>query len=136
MFSVQTQHLKKAADIWIEEDGKPVNLYEITVKKVDVKRLNDSLHALNDMDMVDSNIHFICRLPEDVTTLGELVDGTYNYKGKAFNFIDLRSFILTLVALLTTKQLENIINELTSFIENVERPISTKNGWNSIFNGN
>lgn len=125
---------KKAADIWIEEDGKPVNLYEITVKKVDDKRLSDSLHALHDMDMVDSNIHFICRLPQDTSTLGELTEGTYNYKGKAFNFIDLRSFTLTLVAMLTTEQLEAIISELASFIENIERPISTKNGWNSIFN--
>lgn len=125
---------KKAADIWIEEDGKPVNLYEITVKKVDDKRLNDSLHALHDMNMVDSNIHFICRLPQDTSTLGELTEGTYNYKGKAFNFIDLRSFTLTLVAMLTTEQLGAIIDELASFIENIERPISTKNGWNSIFN--
>lgn len=126
---------KKAADIWVEEDGKPVNLYEITVKKIDVKRLSDSLHALNDMGMLDSNIHFICRLPEDTSTLGELMDGTYNYKGKLFNFIDLKSFILTLVAILTTEQLESIISELTSFIENIERPISTKEGWNIIFNG-
>ncbi|MGP5303273.1 hypothetical protein [Psychrobacter celer] len=125
---------RKAADIWIEENNKPVNLYEITVKKIDVKRLNDSLHALNDMNMIDSNIHFICRLPEDVATLSILKDGTYNYQGKKFNFIDLRGFILTLVALLTTKQLKSIINELTSFIEDVERPISTKDGWNNIFN--
>lgn len=125
---------KKAADIWVEEDGKPINLYEITVKKVDIKRLDDSLHALHDMNMLDSNIHFICRLPEDTKTLGELIEGTYNYKGKAFNFVDLRSFILTLVAILTTEQLGAIIKELASFVENIERPISTKNGWNSIFN--
>lgn len=62
---------KKAADIWVEEDGKPVNLYEITVKKkVDIKRLSDSLHALHalhalhDMNVLDSNIHIICRLPD------------------------------------------------------------------------
>lgn len=125
---------KKAADIWVEEDGKPVNLYEITVKKIDIKRLDDSLHALNDVNMLDSNIHFICRLPEDTSALGKLMNGTYNYKGKLFNFIDLRSFILTLVALLTTEQLGTIIDELTSFIENIERPISTKDGWNSVFN--
>lgn len=125
---------KKAADIWVEEDGKPVNLYEITVKKVDIKRLDDSLHALHDMNMLDSNIHFICRLPQDTSSLGELTAGTYNYKGKVFNFIDLRSFVLTLVAILTTEQLGAIIDELASFIESIERPISTKNGWNKVFN--
>lgn len=124
---------KKAADIWVEEDGKPVNLYEITVKKVDVKRLDDSLHALHEMNMLDSNIHFICRLPQDTSTLGELTAGTYNYKGKTFNFIDLRSFVLTLVAILTTEQLGSIIDELASFIAKIERPISTKSGWNNIF---
>lgn len=125
---------KKAADIWVEEDGKPVNLYEITVKKVDIKRLSDSLHALHDMDMLDRNIHFICRLPQDTSPLGVLIDGTYNYEGKVFNFIDLGSFVLTLVAMLTTEQLGAIIDELASFIESVERPISTKKGWNNIFN--
>lgn len=125
---------KKAADIWVEENSKPVNLYEITVKTIDKKRLDDSLNALHDMDMLHSNIHFICRLPQDTSKLGELTAGTYKYKGKAFNFIDLRSFVLTLVAMLTTEQLGDIIAELASFIENIERPISTKDGWNDIFN--
>lgn len=132
VFSTNTTS-KKAADIWIEENEQPINLYEITVKKVDVKRLDDSLSALNDMDMLSSNIHFICRLPEDTNTLGELVNGTYIYKGKRFNFIDMKSFMLSLVALLKTEQLENIIDELTFFIGAVERPISTKNGWNKVF---
>lgn len=133
VFSTNTTS-KKAADIWIEENGQPINLYEITVKKVDIKRLDDSINALNDMDMLSSNIHFICRLPEDTNTLDELVNGTYIYKGKRFNFIDMRSFMLSLVALLKTEQLKNIIDELTSFIEAVERPVTTKAGWNKIFN--
>lgn len=132
-FSTNTTS-NKAADIWVEENLQPINLYEITVKKIDNKRLDDSLHALNDMELLNSNIHFICRLPEDVSTLGTLVDGTYNYRGKQFNFIDLKSFILSLISLLKTEQLENIIGELTSFVESVDRPIETKNGWNSIFN--
>ncbi len=39
-----------------------------------------------------------------------------------------------MIALLKTEQLKNIIDELTSFIEYVERPVATKLGWNSIFN--
>lgn len=124
---------KKAADIWVEKDSIPINLYEITVKKVDTKRLSDSLHALSDMNMLDKNIHFICRLPDDTRTLEGLENGTYNYQGKRFNFIDLKEFILTTVALLTTEQLKNIIRELSVFIESIDRPISTKEGWNSIF---
>ena len=124
---------KKPADIWIEEFNEPVNLYEVTVKKVDIKRLDDCLQSLNSLEMLDKNIHFICRLPEDVSSLDNLINGTLNYKGKNFNFIDLRFFILSLVALLDAEQLENIIDSLTSFIKEVDRPISTKDGWNSIF---
>lgn len=124
---------KKPADIWIEDTGIPINLYEITVKKVDVKRLDDCLQSLNSLDILDKSIHFICRLPEDTNTLDSFTNGTFNYKGKSFNFIDLQSFILSLVALLTSEQLKLIIDELASFIKKVDRPISTKDGWNSIF---
>jgi hypothetical protein len=124
---------KKPADIWIEDVGIPINLYEITVKKIDVKRLDDSLQSLNSLGMLDKNIHFICRLPEDVSSLNSISNGTFNYKGKNFNFVDLKSFILSLVALLTKVQLNMIIDELASFIKKIDRPVSTKDGWNSIF---
>lgn len=124
---------KKPADIWIEQDGIPINLYEVTVKKVDAKRLDDSLQALNNMKMLDKHIHFICRLPEDIASLTSVTDGTLNYKGKKFNFIDLRNFILSLVSMLTLEQLTAIISDLTSFMKRIDRPITTKDGWNSIF---
>ncbi|EKF9175826.1 hypothetical protein [Vibrio diazotrophicus] len=125
---------KKPADVWIEKLGQPVNLYEITVKKVDFKRLDDCLQSLNSLGMLDKNVHFICRIPEDTLSLTGYENGTFNYKGKNFNFIDLKAFILSLVSLLTTEQIKDVIEKLTSFIKAVDRPISTKDGWNSIFN--
>lgn len=124
---------KKPADIWVEEYGEAINLYEVTVKNIDIKRLDDSLEALHDIDMLDKNIHFICRLPEDVKSLKGFSKGTYKHRGKAFNFIDLHSFVLSLIAILTPEQLNSIIVNLTDFIGHVERPIATKEGWNSIF---
>jgi len=38
---------KKPADIWLELDGNETNLYEVTVKPISKKRLDDSLDALN-----------------------------------------------------------------------------------------
>ncbi|WP_222422822.1 hypothetical protein, partial [Yersinia bercovieri] len=60
---------KKPADIWLEDEGKILNLYEITVKKIDYKRLDDSIQSLVDTDSLDKPILFICRLPYDINTL-------------------------------------------------------------------
>lgn len=125
---------KKPADIWVEEKNKPTNLYEVTVKKIDIKRLDDSFSSLSDMNMLEANIHFICRLPQDTSTLDGLINNTYTYKGKPFNFIDLESFILTLVALLTPVQIDCLMRDLVEFILDLQRPVKTKLGWNKIFN--
>ncbi|EJI1385449.1 hypothetical protein NB475_12960 [Vibrio alginolyticus] len=125
---------KKPADIWLELDSNSYNLYEVTVKKIDHKRLDDSLQALQAMDMLEKSVHFICRLPEDVSTLTEYQDGVCVYKGKSFNFVDLKQFILATVTLLDIDAIERVTDSLVKFIGQLERPISTKEGWNTIFN--
>lgn len=125
---------KKPADIWLELDSNSYNLYEVTVKKIDYKRLDDSLQALQAMEMLDKSVHFICRLPEDVSTLTEYQDGVCLYKGKSFNFVDLKQFILTIVTLLDTDAIERVTDKLVQFISQIERPVSTKEGWNTVFN--
>ena len=125
---------KKPADIWLELNNNSYNLYEVTVKKVDYKRLDDSLQALHAMGMMEKSVHFICRLPEDVSTLTEYQDGICAYKDKSFNFIDLKQFILTAVTLLDVDAIEKITDSLVEFIGQIERPISTKEGWNKVFN--
>jgi hypothetical protein len=127
---------KKPADIWIEENGDPINLFEVTVKKVDKKRLDDCLQSLNAMKLTDRNINFICRMPDDISTLESAVNGTYLYKGKKFNFVDIYHFILSIIAMLKAEQINAIIEKLADFMQQVTRPISTKEGWNSIFANN
>ncbi|GLT15514.1 hypothetical protein [Vibrio algivorus] len=124
---------KKPADIWLELDNNSYNLYEVTVKKVDHKRLDDSLQALSAMNMSGKSVHFICRLPEDVATLNGYHDGVCSYKGKTFNFVDLKQFILTIVSLLDNDAIERVTSKLVQFITHIDRPISTKEGWNLIF---
>lgn len=125
---------KKPGDIWLEESEDPFNLFEVTVKKVDFKRLDDCIDSLHAVSMLDKQVTFICRVPEDVTTLN-LSDNSYiEYKGKVFNFVDIKNFIPSLIALLSAEDLAKMLSEIQDFVEMLERPVVTKNGWNSIFN--
>ena len=125
---------KKPADIWLELEGEPYNLFEVTVKKIDSKRLDDSIQSLHSVDMLNHQISFICRIPDDIKSLENIEDGTLVYKGKVFNFVDIRAFILSNVSLLSTNEIQEIIIELQDFIGQVDRNLTTKNGWNEIFN--
>ena len=124
---------KKPADIWLEIDDVPFNLFEITVKVVDKKRLDDCIQSLNSLDVLHLPVHFVCRLPTDIRTLTNVEDNALNYKGKIFNFIDIKSFIFTLSSLLTIEQINELMDELQAFVQLIGRPVKTKNGWAEIF---
>jgi hypothetical protein len=124
---------KKPADIWLEKDGEPIILFEITVKKIDAKRLDDCLQSLNSLNMLTQPVNFVCRLPIDVSSLKNLKNGALTYKGKMFNFIDIKGYILCLSSLLVEKQIHEILSELHAFMEKIDRPVTTKEGWNKIF---
>jgi hypothetical protein len=124
---------KKPADIWLEINNTAFNLFEITVKKVDSKRLDDCIQALNSLDMLNIPVHFICRLPTDISTLQGIENGILNYKGKVFNFVDICSFIHSLSSLLSATQITEILDELQSFVQQIDRSVKTKEGWKIIF---
>ena len=84
-------------------------------------------------DLLDRPVTFICRMPIDVSTLGVIKNNTIEYKGKRFDFLDISSFIHIVTALLSTSQIISLIDELQSFIMKIDRPIKTKEGWNTIF---
>jgi len=124
---------KKPADIWLEINNTAFNLFEITVKKVDAKRLDDCIQALNSLDMLNIPVTFICRLPTDISTLQGIEYGMLNYKGKVFNFVDICSFIHSLSSLLSSNQITEILDELQLFVQEIDRPVKTKEGWTIIF---
>ena len=124
---------KKFADIWLETDGIPFNLFEITVKKIDAKRLDDCIQSLHALNALDLPIHFICRLPVDVDTLKNLEDFTLNYKQKTFNFVDIRSFAHSLSSLLSDDQINETLSDIQNFVKQINRPVKTKEGWKKIF---
>ncbi|MCF6299287.1 MAG: hypothetical protein L3J01_05345, partial [Thiomicrorhabdus sp.] len=123
---------KKPADIWLEMAGQPLNLYEITVKKVNYKRLDDCISALRDLDCLTKPVTFICRMPEDVNEIN-VEDGFLNYKGKRFDFVDIQYFIISVACLLRPEQLGVVVSELEKFVSDVNISFKTKEGWNSIF---
>jgi hypothetical protein len=123
---------KKPADIWLEKDGKPINLFEITVKKVDYKRLNDCFDSLAAMNILHLPVQFICRLPIDVYGIRPLINGGKTSQGKIFEFSDIYEFVRSLCAILSLYQIEKIIVDIQLFMEEINRPVKTKEGWNTI----
>lgn len=126
---------KKPADIWTEDNqGNILNLYEITVKKIDYKRLDDSVHSIIQLPYIGKDINFICRMPIDIEPLRlSPCTETLYYKGQWFNFIDISRFMISCITLLSDNEIAEYFSEMQEFINEVNRKEKTKNGWNYIF---
>jgi len=123
---------KKPADIWLEVDNNETNLYEITVKPVSKKRLDDSIDALHSTDHLNHSVTFICRFPNDVAEL-DVVNGSYTYRGKTFDFVDYKSFCCSLCAILNNEEFSSILNNVAEFVQDMHISMKTKAGWNEFF---
>lgn len=123
---------KKPADIWLEVDSIETNLYEITVKPVSKKRLDDSIDALNSTGHLNHSVTFICRLPIDVAEL-DVINGSYTYRGKIFDFIDYHSFCCSLCAILSDDDFSIMLNNVAEFVQDMHISMKTKAGWNEFF---
>jgi hypothetical protein len=123
---------KKPADIWLEVGGVETNLYEITVKPVSKKRLDDSLDALKYTGHLRHPVTFICRLPIDIAEL-DVVNGSYTYKGKIFDFIDYKNFCCSLCAILSDEEFDIVLNNIANFVQDMHISMKTKAGWNEFF---
>jgi len=123
---------KKPADIWLENNGTQTNLYEITVKPVSKKRLDDSLSALKSTGHINNSVTFICRVPYDIKDL-EVNNGSYTYKGKSFDFVDYHTFCSSLIAILNKKKFDNVLNRTAEFVQDMHISMKTKAGWNEFF---
>ncbi|WP_445766095.1 hypothetical protein [Rheinheimera sp.] len=125
---------RKPADIWLEVHGIPTNLYEVTVKPVSLKRLDDSLEALNSIGYLNRPVTFICRMDTDVKDLNVL-DGSLLYKGKRFDFVDFRYFCLSVFSLLSDDECALLLRNVTDIVQDKNISIRTKSGWNEFFDG-
>jgi len=126
---------KKPADIWIKYDDKIIILFEITVKKIDLKRLDDCVEALSNHGIANVSVTFICRFPEDISLIPGLDTNAnyFIYKNKLFEFVDFSDFVKCCFALLSQYQASNITTEIRKFIVAVTTSVKTKHAWNKIF---
>ena len=131
VFSTNTTS-KKPADIWLETQGKPSNLYEVTVKRISKKRLEDSLDALHSTGHINHSVTFICRMEQDTKEL-DIIDGSYSHRGKVFDFVDYRSFCLSLCTLLDDTAFFTVLNNISEFVQDNNISMQTKAGWNEFF---
>jgi len=123
---------KKPADIWLEMGGNVTNLYEVTVKPVSKKRLDDSLDALKSTGHLEYSVTFICRFPTDIAEL-DVVDGSYAYKGKRFDFIDYQAFCCALCVVLNDEEFSVVLKNTADFVQDMHVSMKTKRGWNEFF---
>lgn len=123
---------KKPADIWTEFANQPLNLFEVTLKKIDIKRVDDCIEALIALNNLTKPVTFICRIPEDVQSL-DLVNDSLTYKGKTFDFVDIREFVISISTILRPESLVEVVDELHKFVNEINVSMKTKDGWNSIF---
>lgn len=129
---------KKPADIWVEKDNKVMSLFEVTVKKVDNKRLIDAIESIASLDLLSLPLTFICRVPEDIKGLNIPcrdcnISTTYSYKGKRIDFVDISAFIRITCSIISESSMQEVVNKLAVFVGEIDRAVATKEGWNSIF---
>ena len=124
---------KKPADVWeVMADGQLGKLYEITVKIIDEKRLDDCVDALIQQELVDSEVIFVCNLPSNVSSL-DVVDNCIDHKGFSFQFVDIKGFVNSLFITLGKEQQEQYIKTLQDFVFSSARAVTTKQYWASNF---
>jgi hypothetical protein len=120
---------KKPADVWeVLDSGEIGKLYEITVKKIDSKRLDDCVDALSNLKYLDKEIIFVCRLPQDTESL-DVRNGTMNYRGINFQFIDIASFVQNTYILLSAEKQKLFLLSIHEFISDHNRAVNTKSYW-------
>ncbi|ENV48799.1 hypothetical protein P255_02857 [Acinetobacter brisouii CIP 110357] len=128
---------KKPGDLVLLRDRKAFSILEVTLKKIDNKRLSDSYDVLHALNHLDTPITFICRIPEDTQALKEIANlnksSGFIKNPHTFNFIDIQSFICSQITLLDAVQLEYLLAQLRTFINAYDRPINTRNIWNECF---
>lgn len=124
---------KKPADVWeVMSDDEFGALYEITVKTVGIKRLDDCVDNLQALGLTDRVITFFCRIPEDISSL-DATDSAIIHRGVRFQFIPIDSFVLTSFCSLPPYDQSTFMHRLEAFVGDSNRPLKTKNYWREHF---
>jgi len=63
----------------------------------------------------------------------EVVNGSFQYKGKRFDFIDYRAFCLSVCTLLSDEEFSTVASNIAIFVQDKNISMRTKAGWNEFF---
>lgn len=122
----------KPADLWEVLSTKEYgNLYEVTVKPIDRKRLDDCAENLQRLGIQDNPVTFVCRLPADLKKL-ESNESSIVHRGVRFQFLDIAHLIITVFCSLTVEDQAEIANRLKVFLTDTNRQRKTKEYWNEL----
>lgn len=124
---------KKPADIWLEYNGVPSVLFEITLKKVDKKRLEDCIESHKELGISSLPLTFICRISVDIGTLNDVTENTLRYKNRQIEFVDYSEFVRSSFSLINDDDAGDVYESMRNFVESVSTSIKTKDAWNQAF---
>jgi hypothetical protein len=95
---------------------------------VDLERLDAAVDSFSKQGIDNAPITFVCRMPEDARSLA-LNNGTMEYRGAQFQFIDFCDTIKILYLLLTETKRAQVVEKFREFIADPSRKVSTKKAW-------
>lgn len=129
---------KKPGDIVVYRDTKAIQIFEVTMKIIDDKRLADSLSVIREQNMFGVPITFICQTSEDLSKLEDVNYGRIRKNATItqpypFNFVDIETFISSILSLLDHNQIGYLMKNMQDYISNYLRPKNTKRVWNDVF---
>ena len=129
VFSTNTT-AKKPGDVWEWDSQKKIrSIYEVTVKPVDDKRLDDCVESLIRQGYGDRIVTFICRCPQDVATLGLGDARTLVHNRVRIQFVDISEFINVMFVMLADESRTEFTTRLEAFVHDTARSEQAKKFW-------
>ncbi len=135
VFSTNTAS-RKPGDIWEETtQGEVIFIYEVTVKPIDINRLQDCAENISNLKLNSIPVKFLCRIPEDIKSLPLKNDSrVFIYQNVVFEFISLSNWTVDIYTSIPTESQESLKRRVAEFIASYDREINTKKKWNIFFN--
>jgi len=126
---------KKPGDIWTEVNGEIDKIYEITVKPIDNNRLKDCSQNIKEQNLADKVVTFVCRTPDDLKYLDFENENAVIFFDVRYEFVDITNYFKYTLLGMTDSDFQDFLNKIKDFIEDYNRPMKTKQLWNSLIDG-
>lgn len=124
---------KKPADAWVENaDGSILNLYEITVKPIDMNRIDDSVDSVLAHGKGQNEVVWLCRMPSDAKPLTLSDARTLEHKGVRNAFVDLSDWLLAALEIIGAHGRSRLLAAVTGYVAEASTSENTKRVWRAL----